>query len=68
MRLRMGRFDRPQWEVHLMDGQRCDRHPEAWARARLTLPSGGVLYLCGHCANTLDYDGEFTIQYDTATV
>lgn len=46
----------------------CDRHPSARAKARLLLPNGGVLYLCGHCANTLDYDGEFTIVYEGLTV
>lgn len=46
----------------------CDRHPVARAKARMLLPNGGVLYLCGHCARTVDYDGEFTIVYDTVTV
>lgn len=48
--------------------QTCDRHSSAWAKARVLLPSGGVLYCCGHCARTWDYAGEFTIQYETVTV
>lgn len=46
----------------------CDRHPSAKAQARITPQSGGVLYACGHCANTWDYQGEFTIEYATITV
>lgn len=53
-----------------MDNQRCDRHPSARAKARVTLPSGGVLYFCGHCANgfALDYHGKFHIMYEVGTV
>lgn len=51
-----------------MDNQTCDRHPSATAKARIVLASGGVLYACGHCARTWDYDGEFTITYETVTV
>lgn len=53
-----------------MDGQVCDRHPSAQAKARVLLPSLGVLYLCGHCADAFakSYDGEFHIQYETVTV
>jgi hypothetical protein len=50
-----------------MDGQRCDRHPSAPAKARIILPSGGVLYACGHCANTLDFGHDFLIEYEMAT-
>jgi hypothetical protein len=46
----------------------CDRHPTARAKARIILPSGGVLYACGHCARTLDYSGEFTIEYEAVAV
>lgn len=46
----------------------CDKHPSARAQARMILPSGAFLYLCGHCANTLDYQGEFTIEYATVNV
>lgn len=34
----------------------------------MLLPSGAVLYLCGHCSRTLDYAGEFTIEYAVVTV
>ena len=51
-----------------MDGMKCDRHSSAKAQARITLASGGVLYACGHCARTWDYDGEFTITYETVTI
>lgn len=27
------------------------------------LPSGGVLFACGHCSRTLDFGGEFLIEY-----
>lgn len=47
-----------------MDGQVCDRHPSARAKARVTLPSGGVLYACGHCAQTLSFGTEFGIEYE----
>ena len=45
----------------------CDRHPSARAAARVILPSGLVLYACGHCARTWDYQGEFTIEYEAVT-
>lgn len=51
-----------------MNDHTCDRHPSAKAKARMLLPSGAVLYLCGHCSRTLDYEGEFTIEYETAKV
>ena len=51
-----------------MDGQRCDKHPSAWAKARVILPSGGVLYACGHCSQTLDFGGEFFIQYEMTAI
>jgi hypothetical protein len=53
-----------------MDGQRCDKHPTAWAKARILFPNLCTLYLCGHCANsfTLDYAGDFHITYETVTV
>lgn len=51
-----------------MDGQRCDRHPSAWAKARVLLPSLGVLYVCGHCAQTLPFSGEYVITYETVSV
>lgn len=41
----------------------CDRHSSARAQARITLPSGGVLYVCGHCANTLSFGDDFLIEY-----
>ncbi len=51
-----------------MDGQCCDRHPSAQAKARVLLPSLGVLYLCGHCIATIHIDGEYTVTYETVTV
>jgi len=51
-----------------MDGQTCDRHPSARAQAKITLPSGGVLFACGHCARTTDYGGDFVIEYDMVEV
>lgn len=51
-----------------MDGNQCDRHPSARAKARLLLPSLNVLYLCGHCASTLRIDGDYQITYETVTV
>jgi len=51
-----------------MDGQHCDRHASAWAKARLLLPSLGTLYLCQHCADTIDFGEDFHIDYETVTV
>lgn len=51
-----------------MDGQHCDRHSSAWAKARVLLPSGGVLYTCQHCANTLDFGDDFLIEYEMTAV
>lgn len=53
-----------------MDGQQCDRHPSAQAKARLLFPNLGTLYLCGHClaAFTKNYDGQFHVTYETVTV
>lgn len=51
-----------------MDGQTCDRHSSASAKARLLLPSLGTLYLCGHCCKTLPLTGDYTITDETVTV
>jgi len=51
-----------------MDGQHCDRHASAWAKARVLLPSLGTLYLCGHCASTLHFGDDYFIEYETVTV
>lgn len=53
-----------------MDGQVCDRHSSAQAKARVLLPSLNVLYLCAHCLRAFerDYAGEFTVTYQTVTV
>lgn len=51
-----------------MDNQQCDRHPSARAKARVILPSGGILYTCQHCANTLNFGPDFYIEYETVTV
>jgi hypothetical protein len=48
--------------------EQCDRHPSARAQARIILPSGGMLYACGHCARTLSFGDEFLIEYDAVTV
>lgn len=41
----------------------CDRHPSAKANAKITFPSGGVLYTCQHCANTLNFGEDFLLEY-----
>lgn len=51
-----------------MDGQTCDRHPSASAKARVLFLSLDTLYLCGHYAKTLPLTGEYTITYETITV
>jgi len=51
-----------------MDAQTCDRHPSAAAKAKVILPSGGILYTCGHCANTLDFGADYLIEYESMTV
>ena len=53
-----------------MDGQQCDRHSSARAKARVLFPSFNTLYLCQHCINRfeLDYTGEFHVTYETVTV
>jgi len=53
-----------------MDGQVCDRHPSAQAKARVLFPNLCLLYLCQHCSNGFEarYDGEFHITYETVTV
>jgi len=51
-----------------MDGQVCDRHSSARAQAKVILPSGGILFVCGHCSNTLDFGPDFLIEYDMVTV
>lgn len=51
-----------------MNDEVCDRHPSARAKAMMLLDNGGILFWCGHCANTITYDGDFTIIYETVTV
>ena len=53
-----------------MDGQQCDRHPSARAKARVLFPNLCSLYLCQHCANAFpaNYAGEYHITYETVTV
>jgi len=51
-----------------MDGQVCDRHSSAMAKAKVILPSGNVLYTCQHCANTLSFGANFLIEYEMTTV
>ena len=50
-----------------MDGQACDRHPSAMAKARIIFPSLSQLYLCGHCVHAFEQTytgGEFYIAYE----
>jgi hypothetical protein len=51
-----------------MDGQCCDRHPSAQAKARVLLPSLRVLYFCSHCITTLKLTGDYHVTYETVTV
>jgi len=51
-----------------MDGQVCDRNSSARAQAKVILPSGGILYTCQHCADTLNFGDDFLIEYDMVTV
>ena len=53
-----------------MDGQRCDRHPSAWAKAKVLLPSLNVLYLCQHCTDAFGraYHGEYHVTYEAVEV
>lgn len=53
-----------------MDGQYCDRHPSAWAKARVLFPSLHALYLCQHCADAFgrDYAGDYHVTYETVSV
>jgi len=57
-----------EWKKAAMDGQVCDRHSSARAQAKVILPSGGILFVCGHCSNTLDFGPDFLIEYDMVTV
>jgi hypothetical protein len=68
-------FDPRQYHLigsrrHAMDGQTCDRHPSAQAKARVLFPNLSLLYLCGHCSNAFEdkYVGPFHITYETVTV
>jgi hypothetical protein len=56
------------WKKVSMDGNLCDRHPSAQAKARILFPNLSTLYLCGHCAKTLPITGEYTVTYETVTV
>ena len=53
-----------------MDGQVCDKHPSAIAKARVLFPNLCTLYLCQHCADAFEknYDGEFCIAYEPVTL
>ena len=61
-------YEAGTWNEAGMDNQVCDRHPSAKAKAKVTLPSGGVLYACGHCANTIEFGPDYTIEYETVSV
>ena len=51
-----------------MDNQVCDRHSSARAQAKVILPSLGTLYVCGHCARTLNFGADYHIVHETVTV
>jgi hypothetical protein len=51
-----------------MDGQTCDKHPSASAKAKVILPSLGTLYFCKHCADTLDFGEDYHIAYEAVSV
>ncbi|QWY79716.1 hypothetical protein PP637_gp88 [Arthrobacter phage Persistence] len=53
-----------------MDGQTCDRHPSAAAKARVLFPNLGTLYLCQHCADAFGrtYHDDYHITYEPVTV
>ena len=53
-----------------MDGQQCDRHPSAQAKARVLFRNLCFLYLCNHCANAFerDFTGEFCIAYEPVSL
>jgi len=53
-----------------MDGQTCDRHQSAQAKARVLFPNLCILYFCQHCASKFEkqYNGEFVIAYETVTI
>ena len=57
-----------EWKKASMDGNQCDRHPSARAKAKVILPSLGTLYFCQHCADTLDFGADFHIDYETTTL
>ncbi len=57
-----------EWKKAGMGNQTCDRHSSARAQAKVTLPSGGVLYACGHCSQTLDFGADFLIEYEMTAV
>lgn len=57
-----------EWNKAEPATQTCDRHGSARAQAKVTLPSGGVLFVCGHCSRTLDFGGDYLIEYETVTV
>jgi len=53
-----------------VDGQTCDRHPSAQAKARVLFPNLCFLYMCQHCVDTRlrDYKGEYHVAYQTVEV
>ena len=57
-----------EWKRVSMDGNQCDRHPSARAKARVLLPSLRELFFCGHCIATIHIEGEYTVTYETVTV
>ena len=59
-----------EWKKATMDGQACDRHSSARAKARILLEDLGVLYMCGHCVTAFSksYAGDYNITYETVTM
>lgn len=53
-----------------MDGQSCDLHSSARAKAKVILANLGTLYWCQHCADQFGktYTGEYFIEYEAVTV
>ena len=53
-----------------MDGQTCDKHPSAWAKARVLFPNLCLLYFCSHCLDAFakNYHGDYHVTYETVSL
>ena len=56
------------WKKASVDGETCDRHSSARAQAKVILPSGAVLFVCGHCSQTLNFGDDYLIEYEMTAV